>query len=72
MQPDDKKGQGSTGTGRDAGGRPVDQSGVDKPDTTGAQEWGEKHDTGKTIARGGKTDGPVPGAQPSSGAGGGE
>ncbi|MBA4066426.1 MAG: hypothetical protein C0501_22480 [Isosphaera sp.] len=69
MGADDKNRQGSTGTGRDAGGRPVDQSGVEKPETTGAEEWGERLDTGKTIARGGKTDGPVPGAEPSSGTG---
>jgi hypothetical protein len=32
-----------------------------------AVEWGEGIHTGKTIARGGKTTGHVPGADPSSG-----
>jgi hypothetical protein len=31
-------------------------------ETTPAQEWGERIATGKTIARGGKTTGDVPGA----------
>jgi len=33
-------------------------------ETEPAQEWGERLDTGKTIARGGKTTGAVPGAEP--------
>jgi hypothetical protein len=32
------------------------------PETTPSQERGERIDTGKTIARGGKTTGDVPGA----------
>lgn len=39
---------------------------VQKSETTPAQERGERIDTGKTIARGGKTTGHVPGATPSS------
>lgn len=39
---------------------------VQKPEMTPAQERGERIDTGKTIARGGKTTGDVPGATPSS------
>ena len=45
----------------------------DKPSTSGqqttnavpAQEWGERIETGKAIARGGKSTGRVPGAQES-------
>ena len=40
---------------------------ADKQETTPAQERGERLDTGKTIARGGKDDGPVPGAEPADG-----
>jgi hypothetical protein len=32
------------------------------PNETPAQEWGERHATGRVIQRGGKTDGHVPGA----------
>ncbi len=32
------------------------------PETEPAQEWGERIATGKAIARGGKSTGPVPGA----------
>lgn len=39
---------------------------VQKSDTSPAQERGERIETGKTIARGGKTSGHVPGAMPSS------
>ena len=49
MKPDEKK---------------ADQSGVHEPETTPAQERGERIDTGKSIARGGKEDGRVPGAEP--------
>lgn len=37
------------------------------PETTPSEERGERIDTGKTIARGGKTSGEVPGAMPSKG-----
>ncbi|QVL30556.1 hypothetical protein KIH39_17065 [Telmatocola sphagniphila] len=39
---------------------------TNKEDLNPAEERGERLDTGKTIARGGKHDGPVPGAEPSS------
>jgi hypothetical protein len=35
-----------------------------EPETTPAQEWGERLETGKLIARGGKEEGHVPGAEP--------
>lgn len=35
---------------------------TDEPETQPAEEWGERLDTGKTIARGGKEHGRVPGA----------
>jgi hypothetical protein len=38
--------------------------GEQKAETTPAQEWGERLDTGKKIARGGTTEGRVPGAEP--------
>jgi hypothetical protein len=41
--------------------------GTRKPETTPAEERGERIDTGKTIARGGKTEGTVPGAEPADG-----
>ena len=41
-----------------------DQPGVHEPQTTPAQERGERIDTGKSIARGGKDEGHVPGADP--------
>jgi hypothetical protein len=47
--------------GRDQAGRP---GGVHEPETTPAQERGERLDTGKTIARGGTEEGHVPGAEP--------
>ncbi len=31
-------------------------------ETQNAEEWGSRHDTGKSIARGGKSDGDVEGA----------
>lgn len=37
---------------------------VDTPDTEEAQEWGERIDTGRTIARAGRSEGDVPGATP--------
>lgn len=37
------------------------------PETTPSEERGERLATGKTIARGGKTTGDVPGAMPSKG-----
>lgn len=37
------------------------------PETTPGEERGERLATGKTIARGGKTTGDVPGATPSKG-----
>lgn len=36
---------------------------TDGRETTPAEEWGEGIDTGKTIARGGKDHGTVPGAE---------
>lgn len=41
------------------------EPGVQKPETTPVEEWGERLDTGKAIARGGKNEGAVPGAEPS-------
>ncbi|MCI0701716.1 MAG: hypothetical protein L0241_11590 [Planctomycetia bacterium] len=41
-----------------------EQEGVHEPETTPAQERGERLDTGKAIARGGKEEGHVPGAEP--------
>jgi hypothetical protein len=41
-----------------------ERSGIDEQETTPAEERGERLDTGKTIARGGKQAGPVPGAEP--------
>lgn len=46
---------------RDQAARP---GGVHEPETTPAQERGERLDTGKTIARGGTEEGHVPGAEP--------
>ena len=43
---------------------PPHPPGTKKPETTPAEERGERIDTAKTIARGGKTDGDVPGGQP--------
>lgn len=43
---------------------PPPEPGTQPPETTAAEERGERHDTGKAIARGGKTDGHVPGAEP--------
>lgn len=34
-----------------------------EPETTPTQEWGERLDTGRTISRGGKEEGRVPGAE---------
>lgn len=43
------------------------REGSDAPpqETTRAQEWGGREDQGKAIARGGKEEGSVPGAEPS-------
>lgn len=46
--------------------REPDRSRTDEPETTPDQERGERIDTGKTIARGGKEDGRVPGAEPTT------
>jgi hypothetical protein len=43
--------------------RDEDNRGVHIPETTPAQERGERIDTGKSIARGGKEVGTVPGAE---------
>lgn len=43
---------------------PKHPPGTRKPETQPAEERGERLDTGKTIARGGKEDGDVPGAEP--------
>jgi hypothetical protein len=45
-----------------AGG--TDNPGGHEPATTPAQEWGERLDTGKAIARGGKEQNHIPGAEP--------
>jgi hypothetical protein len=34
-----------------------------EPKSEPAEEWGERHDHGQTVARGGKDSGHVPGAQ---------
>jgi hypothetical protein len=52
-----------TDSDRERRDRPPRQ--IHEPETTPAQEWGERLDTGKLIARGGKEEGPVPGAEPS-------
>lgn len=56
MQPDEKKQQPA----------PDNRStpGVKKPETSPDQERGERLDTGKAIAQGGKSGGHVPGADP--------
>jgi hypothetical protein len=41
-----------------------DAAGVKKPETSPDQERGERIDTGKAIAQGGKSGGHVPGADP--------
>jgi hypothetical protein len=43
---------------------PPHPPGTKKPETTPAEERGERIDTGKAIARGGKTEGEVPGGEP--------
>lgn len=43
---------------------PPHPPGTKPPSTTPAEERGERIDTGKVIARGGKTEGEVPGGQP--------
>lgn len=43
---------------------PPHPPGTKQPDTTPAEERGERIDTGKAIARGGKAEGEVPGGQP--------
>jgi hypothetical protein len=52
---------------KEAGARPVPREENDAKDRTGgqpAEEWGQRQQTGKTIQRGGKTKGDVPGATP--------
>lgn len=39
-----------------------DHPGQQSVPTTGPEEWGERIETGRQIARGGKTSGSVPGA----------
>ena len=41
--------------------------GAAKQETTNAQEWGERADQAKGVARGGKETGGVPGAEPDRG-----
>lgn len=41
-----------------------EQPGTKPPETTPAEERGERIDTGRTIARGGKSEGEVPGGEP--------
>jgi hypothetical protein len=41
---------------------PSDATHTKPQETPPAQEWGERHETGKVHERGGKTTGPVPGA----------
>ncbi|MCU0704338.1 MAG: hypothetical protein MUF18_10220 [Fimbriiglobus sp.] len=43
---------------------PPRPAGTARPDTTPAEEWGERIDTGRTIARGGQQEGDVPGSEP--------
>lgn len=47
---------------------PEKKEGVHDPETTPAEERGERIDTGKSIARGGREKGEVPGAEPDNGA----
>lgn len=49
-----------------AGSKAEHRTTTQTSETTPAQERGERIATGKTIARGGKTTGKVPGAEPSS------
>jgi hypothetical protein len=44
------------------GARDADKPGTQPVPTTAAEEWGERIETGRQIARGGKTEGCVPGA----------
>ena len=46
-----------------AGQGPADSQGAapGQQETSPAQEWGERQETGKTIGRGGKEEGTVPG-----------
>lgn len=43
---------------------PPHPPGTKTPETTPAEERGERIDTGKAIARGGQTEGDVPGGEP--------
>jgi hypothetical protein len=63
MKPDQKKPDAGRPKGP-AQEQNDEQTGVHEPETTPAQERGERIDTGKSIARGGKDEGPVPGAEP--------
>lgn len=47
------------------GGHAPPRGKAQTPETTPAEERGERLETGKAIARGGKTTGHVPGAMPS-------
>ncbi len=42
--------------------KPPLQGGPDQKPTTNAEEWGDRVNEGRRIARGGQDDGPVPGA----------
>ena len=44
--------------------KPPHPPGTREPETTPSEERGERIDTGKTIARGGKEEGNVPGGEP--------
>ena len=44
--------------------KPPHPPGTREPETTPAEERGERIDTGKTIARGGKDEGSGPGGEP--------
>jgi len=44
--------------------KPAHPPGTREPETTPSEERGERIDTGKTIARGGKEEGNVPGGEP--------
>lgn len=44
--------------------KPDHPPGTREPETTPAEERGERMDTAKTIARGGKQEGDVPGGEP--------
>ncbi len=44
--------------------RPEPAEAEDREHTQPAEEWGQRHEAGKAIHRGGKAEGDVPGATP--------